>query len=49
MGAIRCAAPVGSCRGKASDGGDLGVRYTPEMLDMLKLAFELRQRGIIKF
>lgn len=37
------------CRGKASDGGDIGCRYTPEMLEMLKLAFELRRKGIIKF
>ena len=37
------------CRGKASDGGDIGCRYTPEMLEMLKLAFELRKKGIIKF
>ncbi len=41
--------PKSPCRGKASDGGDLGVRYTPEMLEMLKLAFALRQQGIIKF
>jgi len=41
--------PASPCRGKASDGGDLGVRYTPEMLEMLKLAAELRARGIIKF
>jgi len=37
------------CRGKASDGGDIGCRYTPEMLEMLKLAQELRKKGIIKF
>ena len=41
--------PKSPCRGKASDGGDLGVRYTPEMLEMLKLAFALRQQGVIKF
>ncbi len=41
--------PRSPCRGKASDGGDLGVRYTPQMAAMLKLAFELRSRGIIKF
>jgi serine/threonine protein kinase len=35
--------------GMASDGGDVGVRYTPEMIEMLKLALELRARGIIKF
>ncbi|MBL7223430.1 MAG: hypothetical protein ISS72_06240, partial [Candidatus Brocadiae bacterium] len=41
--------PTSPCRGKASDGGDIGVRYTPEMLEMLKLAHELRKKGIIKF
>ena len=41
--------PKSPCRGKASDGGDLGVRYTPERIDMYKLAFALRARGIIKF
>ncbi len=30
-------------------GGDLGVRLTPEMIEMLKLAFELRARGVIQF
>jgi hypothetical protein len=35
--------------GRAADGGDIGVRYTPEMLEMLKLALELRKKGIIKF
>jgi len=37
---------VGPRRGKASDGGDIGCRYTPEML---RLALELRRKGIIKF
>jgi len=41
--------PTSPCRGKASDGGDIGCRYTPEMLEMLKLALELRRKGIIKF
>ena len=41
--------PKSPCRGKASDGGDLGCQYTPEMLEMLKLAFALRAKGIIKF
>jgi len=40
---------TGPCRGKASDGGDLGCRFTPEMLEMLKKALELRRKGIIKF
>ena len=37
------------CRKKASDGGDIGCRHTKEMLEMLKVAFELRKKGIIKF
>jgi hypothetical protein len=37
------------CRGKASDGGDLGVTYTPEMIEVIKMAFLLRQQGVIKF
>jgi hypothetical protein len=37
------------CRGKASDGGDVGCRYTPQMIEILKVAFELRRRGITKF
>ena len=41
--------PTSPCIGKASDGGDIGCRYTPEMLQMLQLAFELRARRIIKF
>ena len=41
--------PTSPCRGKASDGGDIGVRYTPQMIEMLTLALELRRRGIIKF
>jgi len=34
---------------EASDGGELGCRHPPEMLEILKLAFELRRKGIIKF
>jgi len=37
------------CRGKASDGGDIGVRYTPEMIEILEKALELRKKGVIKF
>jgi len=37
------------CRKRASDGGELGCRHPPEMLEILKLAFELRRKGIIKF
>jgi len=37
------------CRGKASDGGDVGCRYTPEMMEVLKKALELRKKGIIEF
>ncbi len=42
-------APGSPCIGKASDGGDIGVRWTPEMLEMIKIALELRARGLIKF
>jgi serine/threonine protein kinase len=35
--------------GKASDGGDVGARYTPVMVELIKRAFELRARGNIKF
>jgi len=41
--------PGSPCIGKASDGGDIGCRYTPEMIDLCKVALELRRRGIIKF
>ncbi|MDY0169207.1 MAG: protein kinase [Thermoguttaceae bacterium] len=41
--------PKSPCLGKASDGGDLGVHYTPEMMEIIKVALELRARGIIKF
>jgi len=41
--------PKSPCRGRASDGGDLGCRYTPEMLELCKTAVELRKRGLIKF
>ncbi|MFW6161931.1 MAG: hypothetical protein ACODAJ_04130, partial [Planctomycetota bacterium] len=41
--------PTSPCRKRASDGGGIGCRYTKEMLEMLKLAHELRRKGIIKF
>jgi hypothetical protein len=41
--------PGSPCIGKASDGGDIGVRWTPEMLEMIKVALELRRRGLIQF
>jgi len=41
--------PTSPCRGRASDGGDVGFRYTPEIVEVLKAAFELRKRGLIKF
>ncbi len=41
--------PRSPCRGKASDGGDLGCRFTPEMLEMLRLVQELHRQGLIKF
>jgi hypothetical protein len=37
------------CRKRASDKGDMGCRYTPEMLEMLKLAMELRSKGLVVF
>jgi len=40
---------VSPCRGKASDGGDIGCRLTPQMREMLKLAYALRRRGVIAF
>jgi hypothetical protein len=41
--------PTSLCRKRASDGGDLGCRYTPEMLEVVHTALELRRKGIIKF
>ena len=41
--------PTSPCRGRASDGGDVGFRYTPEIMEVLKVAFDLRRRGLIKF
>ncbi len=33
----------------ASDGGDIGCRFTPEMMEVLEKVLELRKKGIIKF
>lgn len=41
--------PTSPCIGKASDGGDVGVRYTPEMMELCRIALELRAKGIVKF
>jgi hypothetical protein len=41
--------PNSPCCGRASDGGDVGCRFTPKMIEMCKVALELRRRGIIKF
>jgi len=41
--------PTSPCIGKASDGGDIGCRYTPTMIEVLQKALELRAQGIIKF
>jgi hypothetical protein len=41
--------PTSPCIGKASDGGDIGCHYTPEMIEMCKKALELRAQGVIKF
>jgi hypothetical protein len=40
--------PTSPCRGKASDGGDIGCRYTPQMIEILKKALSFRDRGLIK-
>jgi hypothetical protein len=37
------------CIGKASDGGDIGCRYTPEMIELCKVALDLRRKGTLKF
>ncbi len=37
------------CIGKASDGGDIGCRYTPEIIELCKQALDLRRKGILKF
>jgi hypothetical protein len=41
--------PTSPCRGRASDGGDVGFRYNPEIVEVLKAAFDLRRRGLIQF
>ncbi|MBM4094861.1 MAG: hypothetical protein FJ276_36440 [Planctomycetes bacterium] len=41
--------PGSPCIGKASDGGDIGCRYTPEMIELCQKALELRRQGILKF
>ncbi|MGA2621400.1 MAG: protein kinase [Thermoguttaceae bacterium] len=40
--------PTSPCRHRASDGGDIGCRYTPEMLELCKLAVKLVQMHYIK-
>jgi hypothetical protein len=41
--------PTSPATGKASDGGDVGFRYKPEIVEVLNKAFELRRQGLIKF
>ena len=41
--------PGSPCAGKASDGSDLGCRYTREMVELCSVALELRKRGIVRF
>jgi len=41
--------PNSPCAKKASDGGDVGCRYTPEMVELCKCALELRKQGVISF
>jgi hypothetical protein len=40
--------PTSPCIGKASDGGDIGCRYTPEMIEICQNARELQAQGIVK-
>ncbi len=39
----------GSAIEKASNAGDTGVRWTPEMIKMTNVGLELRRKGLIKF
>jgi len=41
--------PGSPCKGNASDGGDIGCRYTPALTELCKQALELRRKGILKF
>jgi hypothetical protein len=41
--------PTSPCIGKASDGGDIGCRYTPEMIEICEKALELRAKGVLSF
>ncbi|MHB8902245.1 MAG: serine/threonine protein kinase [Thermoguttaceae bacterium] len=41
--------PDSPCIGKASDAGDIGCRYTPEIIELCRIALELRAKGLIKF
>ena len=42
-------APKSPGRGLASDGADMGCRYTPEMTEVIEKALELRRRGTLHF
>jgi hypothetical protein len=33
----------------ATDGGDIGCRYTPQMIEMCQIALKLRDEGVIRF
>ena len=41
--------PRSPCRGRASDGGDLGFRYTQSILELLQVAQRLKQKGMLDF
>ena len=41
--------PTSPCRKRGSDDGDIGCRYSPEMLEMMKKAIEFRNRGVLAF
>jgi hypothetical protein len=40
---------ISLCRRRASDGGDLGCRYTPEMAELIERALEMRKKSLVKF
>lgn len=41
--------PTSPCLRRAADGQDLGVRWNPDMQDLLRQAIALRQQGLIRF
>jgi len=41
--------PGSACRKKGSEGADLGCRYTPEVIELVRKCLDLRKRGTIAF